>query len=172
MPLIFQLTPEQTGSLLQIATGGLTRSIYHQISMNMVSWGFGWATASGALKNVYPEFRSLLLADVWETPYLRHRQEVDQSRTDKNTLIPEKHMVKASFSEDQKYLYNMTAYRKDDNGNDIVTGHYQYYSDEYLTPNEAEDNAFDAFNKYTSKGLENADTYHFNYMQVNREYTE
>jgi len=167
MPLRFALTIPEMAVVNDIVKGGLTRQKYAQIANMLVPEGFGWATASGALKTFIPDFQSKLFADVWYRPYQSYKQRISVARNAGDIPIYKKDMIETYLKQDTNYLYSVDFDNFADDGSVLNTHTVSYYSNDRLTPDEVADRAKEVFADHEGSEIVNAGDWRFSGVKHN-----
>lgn len=159
-----KITALALGELTEIkglVSAGHTKSIYSMVAQSLVPHGYGWAQATGVMKKLFPDFNSLMFADMWYNPYQRLRQTQFAERTDYSELLEVKSMIEQPLKEATRYMYSVSYDIYDPDGEFITKVTVSYYDDELMSPEDVEYRAKQVFSQVTKSNPYPDSDYHF-----------
>lgn len=145
----------EKANISEIVKDGLTKSTYNMLAQYLAPRGFGWAQATGVVRQVIPSFSGVDFAEQWYRPYQKVRQEKYAIDTAKTELIKQKNYIEHDLKEATRYMYEVEFDIFDDAGNKIDTQSRAYYSDSEKSPEDIEDEGARIFkDSYEKKGAQ------------------
>lgn len=137
---------------MELVTGGLSYGVYSNLAKVFYSQGIGWAHATGIIRQYLPKFSGSEFATAYYRNYQTNKQRDYISKMNDNDVIPPNLMIERSLSEPVEYRY-IGEFTYIDNLTGVEKSEYKsYYTNDLLSPSQAEDFLRDAFDieKYES----------------------